>query len=143
MYSLSTSEDDFTREKKLREPRWVATLTDGTEVFQDDDRPGENPGQAWQRLKLWMSSQGWVKLKSLRLEWRGDKIASLPDGAPGYFFRKSILSEVGGGASQGFYILGHVENGRLKTQRWAVPQMMKLDESWRSLEEASDSLIMN
>lgn len=143
MYTLCTQEDEYAKEKKIREPRWVVTLTDGTEVFQDDDRPGENPGQAWQRLKLWMGTQGWFKIKSLKLEWRGTTITSLPENAAGYFFRKSVLSEVGGGASQGFYILGYVENGRLRTQRWAVPQMQKLDESSRSLTEASDSLILN
>lgn len=43
-------EDDFTYEK----PRWVAVLTDGTEVLQDDDRPGLEPS-SWKRLNNYLA----------------------------------------------------------------------------------------
>jgi hypothetical protein len=130
--SVCTREDDFTRGRFLSEPRWVATLTDGTDVISDDGRPGTTES-AWQRLRRHCLDRG-VGVAALRLQFRSHVERPVPPGAAAYFFKSSVMAFLNR-PSYGCFLVGHAEAGadRVLVQRWVVPALVKIEEEWRPL----------
>src|SRR5688500_10269504 len=75
--------------------RWVAVLSNGETVYQDDDRPGIKPESAWIRLGNYVNNRG-LHIVALSFQFRSHVI-SLPENADGYYFAKGALAFWGGG----------------------------------------------
>ena len=50
MVNICTAPDLYTAQLFEKQSVWVATLSTGEDVIQDDDREGEEPPSAWLRL---------------------------------------------------------------------------------------------
>jgi hypothetical protein len=137
--------DDFVRELQddRRTAVWRAHLTDGTEVWMDDGRPGSDPPSAWLRLRERVAKTG-ARITGLSLQFRSHKQENiLPADADGYFFRKSALGFLTGTETVESYLVGHLTGGRLFVQRWRVPELVLVEEVERDPAEAGESLIVN
>lgn len=102
---------------------WVAALTDGRLVYQDDGRP-DTDGPAWLRLSTLLREES-LGIRSLRLRFRTEWWCGLPEGAPAYYFSKGIGGVVGG-PTQPFYAVGYEVDGHLRVARVAVPDLAVL-----------------
>lgn len=72
--------------------RFLASLSDGTTVIQDE-RPGEV--NAWFRLGDYLKANPGLKITCLRLQMPGIPDIVMPSGQPGYFFgKKGMLANL-------------------------------------------------
>jgi len=120
-------EDDYVRELQLdkRTAIWVAELTNGETVYQDDYRPGVSPHSAWLRLASYLRGQEGLGIRKLYLKFRSNIHRNiLPEDAEGYFFCKSILGNFGHSDRLSFFLLGHLTNGQVMVQKWSVPELI-------------------
>jgi hypothetical protein len=99
---ICTKQDEFLEEKVI----WIAYLSDGTIVYQDDDRPKEAEPNAWLRLKYHLlHNSSPITLSRLFLRFRSH-IVELPPNANGYYFSKGGIGSTGKMASM--YICGAI-----------------------------------
>lgn len=61
---------------------WIAKLSDGQNVYSDDDNPAHETSSAWLRLKQYLSETG-LKIEQLSLE-SGGYVVELPKSDCGY-----------------------------------------------------------
>lgn len=85
---ISTVKDEFIIEKD--EPIWVAELSDGRRVFQDDYRPGLEEHSAWIRLATYLKENPELYVVNLRLQFRSN-IRWVSEHKPGYYFCKGSI----------------------------------------------------
>ena len=114
---ICTTEDDFLKEKTI----WIASLSDGTTVFQDDDRSGANPPSAWLRLKDYCEAED-TYINELKIKFRSHTI-SIPR-SEGYHFIKGIACMVGFDPED-FFIISVLENSTLKRTWYKVPEIVE------------------
>lgn len=121
---------------------WVATLTTGEVVVQDDGRPGRFPPSAWLRLQQRCKSGG-VGVRRLTLRFRDREEPAAPDGAQAYFFSKAVAAGLGQEGQQLFYLAGWLSDGLVQVQRWAVPELILLGQETRPHHDCLTQLIHN
>jgi hypothetical protein len=137
--------DDFVRECELDKGMalWRAELSDGSVVIQDDGRPGVAPQSAWLRLADYLFA---TKLRITKL-WLGFRDNQQRDiltaNAEGYFFCKSAIGMWGSEETLHFAMLGVLHSGKLRVQRWAVPELTLLEVLERDPISAGRCLIRN
>ncbi len=129
----SPDEDEFTREKWLSEVRWTVTLSDGTRVIQDDNRPGAVPPSAWLRLRQYTQEKS-LHIVGMSLAFRDEPPVHMPDNASGYFFRKSVGSFLDSDLTYGFFLTGVLTDKEVVVQRWKVPELILVEEEVRDPE---------
>lgn len=132
-------EDDFTFEK----PRWIAHLSNGEKVLQDDDRPGVEPKQAWLRLKDYCGQTG-IDVVNLTLQFRSNQFAPLPANARAYFFCNRIVTAFEPTAlpfSLGFHLVGYVLENKVHVQHWKIPEYTYAEDDVRNVEDSEYYLI--
>jgi hypothetical protein len=137
-FPICTNKNDVFIEEK---PLWVATLNDGTVVYQDDERPGEF-SSAWLRLKQNCAlSNRWII--RLHLQFRSNIIHPLPENCRGYFFSKKLIQFVGGKKFD-FYLIGHVLDNKdlVVVRTFKVPELIELQVETRSLIDYPDNIII-
>ncbi len=117
---ICTQEDSFLDEKTI----WIATLSDGSTVFQDDDREGDFHPSAWIRLKDHCDSKG-VYIDSLSIRFRDHKV-EVPK-AEAYHFIKAVGCMVGF-AEEHFFIVSLLKQDKLTRNWYKVPEIV-IDES--------------
>ena len=143
---LCRGKDDYTFDLWLAQPRWIAELTDGDVIHQDDDRPGVTPPSAWLRLRSYLQETG-LGIRRLRLTFRDEiNLSPLPDNAPGYFFRRSLLASLTEGYTLGFYLVGHLEGPVVHVQKVLLPSLQVVERSIRDVNDeelVGASLIRN
>jgi hypothetical protein len=123
---VSKYPDDYLDDK----PYWVAELSNGEKIWQDDNRPGVNPPQAWLRLKEYMVETK-AKIVKLYLQNRSHLEFPLPDNAPGYFFCKKLLASLTGTVKIHSYVLGHWDGRKIYLSEWQVPELLELSREIR------------
>lgn len=133
---LSFSEDEFIREQQLAHKQviWIAELSDGRSVYQDD---GREPEPAWIRL-----SRSGLSIVSLRLQFRRNVVDPLPKNAEGYFYSRGMTAVMGGGCYP-FVVIGACAGEDVHVVRYRVPELEKIDEEVRRAADAGNALIMN
>jgi hypothetical protein len=137
--------DDYIKEMQTdrRQAIWVANLSDGTSCFMDDGRPGVQPYSAWVRLKAHLEKTG-LSIDNLRLQFRSNiKSDILPAKASAYFFCKSALGHLNSADTLEFFLVGVLQDGKLRVQRWNVPELILVDVQERDVEKAGECLIKN
>lgn len=108
--------------------RWVARLSDGSHVYQDDDRPWVAT-PAWVRLKNYVESNGlWVT--ALWPEFRDHRFRhALPDDAAGYVCLRSLMAVFGlDFPAFTFFKLGAVDGDVVRLQTWQTPELILMEE---------------
>lgn len=118
-------EDEFTFEK----PRWVAHLSNGENILQDDERPGIEPKQSWLRLKDYCR-QNMVDVVNLTLQFRSHTEIPLPANADAYFFCNRVVTMLNSDIVIGFHLIGYLKDKILRVQHWKVPEYVLVEEDF-------------
>lgn len=122
--SVCKSKDGFVFEQSMAgEAHWVARLSNGETVYQDDLRPDESIPSAWIRLADYVREHG-LSITALWLEFRDNIQKPLPENAEGYFFCKSAGAVWPGDSTIGFYIIGCLVRDKVRCQRWKIPELL-------------------
>lgn len=136
---ISTVWDDWLEEQKESTTMWTVELTDGTTVYQDDDRPGVKPESAWTRLKRHCKKNR-LGIEFMRISFRGNN-KDVGRGADAFFFCKSVLCGMMSVKNIHFYIVGTVNDGVLKTIKWQVPTLLEDSSEERDIVKYKDCII--
>jgi len=141
--AVSLEEDDFVIENQTDRGQavWVAFLSDGRRVYQDDRRLRRKPESAWQRLGQLIEAKG-LWLTGLAVKFRDHWVDDLPRNQSGYFFCKSCLAFLGNHTIQQCYLLGWLDqDGQVRVRRYSVPELELMDEELRSKSECAGGLL--
>ena len=119
---------------------WVATLSDGSVVYQDDDRENVEPDSAWERLGMHCRETGehvvdfYVQNGTNKIDLGKDK--------DGYYFCKGAGGFLyGGGHTHHSYVCGVLEDGILGITSYNVPELTVQFKETRDPEQAGICLI--
>lgn len=130
-------DDEFVRDSM----RWVVRLNNEEIIYADDDRPGEDPPSAWLRLGAYCRDNG-LYIVQMWLQFRSVRIEVKPANADGYFFAKSVFAVWGDDQSYEAYVVGTLrEDGKVYTTQWRVPELIRLEQGTREVEEDSPFVI--
>lgn len=102
---ICTEQDQFVLDKFEWYGRWVATLEDGGEVYQDDDRYSVDGKRdsSWLRLANYCKENN-TFLKNVKLQFRQNEM-NFPDRGS-YFLTLGAGGEIYSGVTHNFIILG-------------------------------------
>ncbi len=143
--SICTCEDDWVRylQDDCRLAVWLAHLSNGSVVYMDDRRPGEQPASAWLRLGEHVRRHQ-LRITELSVKFRSHhRRGFLPAGADGYFFCHGVVGLLSQDTTLSFMLFGVLTNGELLVQRWQVPELLLVDQRRRDPALAGDGLIRN
>lgn len=135
---VSTEIDSFIEDKDST--IWICTLSNGQTVYQDDERPGYH-NSAWIRLKNYCSINS-LSIQNMRLKFRSH-VETVGDFCTSYFFCKSILAGFGMEKPNNYYITGVVKEGVLYTDKWIVPELLKISSDERNPQEYEHCIIQS
>jgi len=128
---ICTQEDEFVLEILDREARWVATLSNGLVIFQDDGRYCQKD-PAWLRLGNYCRKNS-VKITNLRIQFRSNIIDF--NGYDGYYFTKGAGADLFVGRTEHFFVIGLLKSKDLTKTWWRTPEMEKGRVDIESLED--------
>jgi hypothetical protein len=135
---ICEKEDNFLEDKTI----WVAVLSNGQTVYQDDNRIDYEEKSAWLRLKRYIS-ENQLKIKTFYIKFRSNTVLSTPSDASGYFFSKGIMGSVAT-SNVFYYLVGHIENGKVYIKKFKIPELLCFDQEVRELYNCKeDQLIFN
>ena len=137
--AVSTSLDGYVNQYADSNPIWIATLSDGSTVYQDDDRPGEEPSSAWERLGLHCKNNN-LHITGMKIKNRSH-VEVVGEGGDGYYFCKCAGKFMFGDKTNHSFIIGVLENGALKVRRWSLPEIIPDELENRNPAEAGVCLI--
>jgi hypothetical protein len=122
---------------------WIAKLSDGRTVYQDDDRPDYEERNAWLRLKKFCEENN-LFVTQVKIQFR-DHIEVLPESNEGYFFRYGAFGCLKSKKSYSRFIVGPVKNNQVEVQVWRIPEIILENEysETRNIEDCKDGLIKN
>jgi hypothetical protein len=116
---------------------WVAGLSDGSRVFQDD---ADGEWGAWPRLADYLRATG-LAIVSLSLKFRSQWLRAAPENAPGYYVSRGVMGVVGGEMGA-FVAVGWVHGDRLRVLRVHVPELLVFCEEDRDIPTDDPRLIL-
>lgn len=117
----------------LRQPRWVATISDGRTLDYGDI--------GWLDLKYYVENG--FPIVSLDLVFRNEfKRGILPENAEGYFFCKGIGADLGESPIN-YFLVGYLKEDKIYIQKWVVPELVKVQEEVRPKNSCLNCLIIN
>lgn len=125
--------------KNIPDLRWVAKLSNGETVWQNDEATHIN--SSWKNLKNYVYNNG-LFINSLSFEFRSHIIDFKKD-AFGYYFNKGCIAGLGGSIQ--CFIIGiandHVD--KIMTIWYSTPELEIVSSGEKTLLEASPYLIIN
>ena len=119
--------------------RWLASLSDGRTVIQDD-RP--NAPAAWHRLREFLVANPGLAITGLRLQGVKGKELTVLSHQPGYFFGFKGQAIVGG-PQQHYVGIGYYDGNSVIINWLALPHFNHQFSEQRSKERAGFMLIEN
>jgi len=120
-------------------PVWIAELSNGETIYQDDDRPGVDPPSAWKRLKTYCSANN-IHITKMSVKNRSH-IENVGSGDDGYFFCKSAGAFMFGDETIHSFVVGRLNDGKLLTRRWNMPEVIPESIEERNIGESLEFLI--
>lgn len=135
--TVCTEDDLYVRDRV----RWVAVLSDGTNVYQDDERPGVEEPSAWKRMKAYCEENS-LNIVELWLQFRSNRVLVEPKDADGYFFVKSAGAVWGNPETHHAYVVGPLVDGKIYTTTWKIPELVAITHDIRAPDFESPSLIL-
>ena len=141
MVFICTEPDLYIAQKFEWGTVWVATLSDGSVVYQDDDREGVEPESAWIRLGMYCEENS-LHITSFTIQ-NGTNTVRIKEDADGYFFCKGAggFLFTSDGATYQSYIVGTLKDGLLRVDVYNVPELTIHYSENRNPEEAGECLI--
>lgn len=115
--NLCFEEDEFT----LGKPIWIAVLSNGEDVYQDDNRSGSYPGPAWLRLKTYVDENK-LSIERLLFKFRSHRV-EVSNHEEGNTFSKGIIAQWGARRTVHFYVNGILKEGMIRLKWWIVPEL--------------------
>lgn len=136
---VSTSLDGYINRYADSNPIWIASLSDGSTVYQDDGRPGEEPPSAWERLGQ-HCKDGNLHITGMKIKNRSH-VEVVGTGGDGYYFCKCAGKFMFGDDTNHSFIVGVLENGELRVRHWSLPEIIPNEFESRDPSEAGVCLI--
>lgn len=123
---ICTQVDNWLKTHMEENTVWIVKLSDGTIVYQDDDRP-DSEGSAWARLKKHCEYNR-LYITEMKLKFRSH-VVHMESDADGYYFSRGVRATFGA-ANQGYYAIGTVEknasgNYNIHVDKWQTPELEK------------------
>ncbi len=120
---------------------WIALLSDGRSVYQDDDRPCYDEKRSWVRLQTYCKENN-LFVKRIDIKFRGE-FATNPESTEGYFMRKGVIGDWGSSKIRNFFVCGPIINGKIHITKWQVPELLVEEREIRDIEGNEDGIIWN
>tara|TARA_R100000808_G_scaffold5713_1_gene17196 strand:+ start:29728 stop:30204 length:477 start_codon:yes stop_codon:yes gene_type:complete len=120
---------------------WMAELSNGETVYQDDGRKDVEPESAWIRLGMYCKDNN-VHITCFTIQ-NGTNTVQIKEDADGYFFCKGAggFLFTSDGETYQSYIIGTLNDGLLRVHTYNVPELtLHLSEN-RDPAEAGECLI--
>ena len=116
-YELCIEEDDFLCDKTI----WIASLSNGISVYQDDDRGKLKEPSAWKRLGHYISENcPKINIVGMQLKFRSH-IVELPSNARGYYFAHGMSKTTDDIIERGYLVCGSVDTSILRDRQYTEP----------------------
>lgn len=116
---------------------WGVELNNG-EIFYKYDI--NSSYSSWERLKEYCSEYSLYIVK-MWIRFRSNSVA-LPSDKMGYFFVNSSMSGCGMSRTLNYFIVGYIEEGVVKVEKFQVPEMLSQGKEDRVLDINSPCLIL-
>ena len=133
-YGLCLKEDCFLEDKAI----WIAVLSNGLSVCQDDDRPGVSEPCAWKRLGKYVAEDG-LDVVGVYIRFRSHtekaNVSCENQNVKGVYFSYGIIKSVNDTVDRKYYTFGFYAGEELKYDWFLVPEIVKTDETTRRIEE--------
>ena len=137
--SICNHEDDFIFEK----PMWIALLSNGEKVYQDDGRPNLEDYSAWIRLRSYLKETK-LKITSLYFRFRSNIVYLLPENAEGYYFSNGVIGQLSSDFSINLFVCGEINGNIARIRNIKIPELLVMSEEDRIIEDFSiNPIIMN
>ena len=119
---ISKSFDSYVNVYADSNPIWIADLSNGETVYQDDGRPDVKPASDWTRLKIYCEEN---ELHITRIKVRNrSHVEEAGSGYDGYFFCKGAGALLFGDLTIHTFNIGFLEEGRLRVRTWRLPELI-------------------
>lgn len=129
----------FSLAKTTPKIRFVASLSDGRTVFQDN-RPGKQ--HAWARLAEWLKVNPDISLTCARLQGPKGIDLKMPKNQKGYFFGNKNTA-IWGGPQHKYVGIGYFDGQKVNVMWYKKPRFDHLFAEERTVVEAGFLLIQN
>ena len=131
---LSKELDSYINQYADSNPIWIAELSNGETVYQDDGRPNAEPESGWLRMKQYCEENN-LHIESMKVRNRSH-VEDIGSGYDGYFFCKGAGALLFQDLTVHTFNIGHVENGKLYVRTWRLPELIPERFEERSLYDA-------
>ena len=115
--NICTQLDDDLKEKAI----WVARLTNGLTVYQDDYRTKYDEPIAWKRLKRYLEQKR-VGIYALSIQFRSH-VVNIAINPEGFYFSYGVGQLQGVERSDEFYVCGPVYNRIAHVSWYHIPDL--------------------
>ena len=119
---LSKKFDSYVNQYADSNPIWIATLSNGDTIYQDDGRPDVEPSSAWVRLRLYCQ-QNDVHIINMQVRNRSH-VEDIGADHDGYFFCKGAGALIFGDITMHTFNIGVLNEGKLKVRTWRLPELI-------------------
>lgn len=134
---LCTVPDEFIEEK----PRWIANLSNGLAVYQDDDREGCAEPSAWRRLKAYVNSEK-LSIVGLHIQFRSAILYSIiPADCEAVCFCHKVVQFLGGNNFK-FFVIGYIKHKKIYRKTYRIPHLVVWDEDIKNEHEVPEDFII-
>jgi len=113
--------DKYVNQYGDNNPVWIAMLSNGETIYQDDDRPNVEPQSAWLRLKSYCEDND-LHIVNMKIKNRSHML-EVGNECDGFFFCKVAGSYMFGTETHHAFSIGTLENGRLRVRKWNLPSL--------------------
>jgi len=144
-YKLFFEEDEVIVGAIEGHTRWIAHLSDGKRVYQDDFRQypefeDERSYSTWVRLRDFCKKEN-IDIVGMTIQFRTNR-DFLPENADGYYFCKSVMGGFGMEQNIHYFVAGCVRDGKIFVKKWQVPELIVMSEEEREIKENDLCLIL-
>jgi len=119
---LSKEFDSYINVYADNNPLWIATLSNGETIYQDDGRPNVKPSSAWTRLKRYCETND-VHITNMKVRNRSH-IEDIGSDYDGYFFCKGAGALLFGDMTLHTFIIGILTGEKLSVRKWRLPELI-------------------
>ncbi len=130
-YGLCLEECDFLEDKTI----WVAALSNGLVVRQDDNRSGREPKVAWLRLGKYCAEND-VDIIGLHLKFRSHVIPiTSNDTVRGYYFSYGVEKDIDENITRQHYVCGFLDSNGIVYSWYRTPELIADRDGVRQLKK--------
>ena len=130
---LSKEFDSYINQYADSNPIWIAELSNGEKVYQDDGRPNVQPESAWLRLGQYCKEND-LYIEGIKVRNRSH-VEDVGFGHDGYFFCKGAGALLFQDMTVHTFNIGHIEGGKLYVRTWKLPELIPERFEERSLHD--------